>query len=510
MNSILIAIPLLPLLGALIVLFVPREAKSQIKAVALLATLLPLVGAVIMYAGFDTTSGMQYQVKHDWIEVPFAFEQGPLRIGFDLGVDGLSLPFVLLTAIVSVLSVLASWRVAYRTKEYFIWFLLLITGLFGVFTALDLFLFFLFLELTLIPMYFLIGIWGGEKKKEIATKFLLYRGLASVGILVSFIALAYFAGYASLQPGNIGGHLSFDMIQIADVFKKAGDIIPIDYRQWIFIVLFLAILIEEAFFPFHTWMPDTHEQATPAVSMIVGGVLMKVGAYVLFRIGVGALPDMISYFGTAIAVIGVINIVYGALVAMVQKDWRRLLAFSTISHMGIVLLGVASGTNEGLQGAVFMTISSGLLSALLFFLVGAIQERTRTTYIDAMGGISKQMPILSGFLLIGALGSLGLPGMSGFVSEIVSFMGAFQKFPILSALGTSGIILAAVYLLWAIQRTTFGPQGVALEGSHDARPAEYVPMVVLLAFVILIGVYPAVLGDLINPTLTQLVGKIGG
>ncbi|WP_018132952.1 complex I subunit 4 family protein [Effusibacillus pohliae] len=504
MNNLLLAIPLLPLLGALLVLFVPGSAKSQIKSIALFATLLSFVGALLLLSGFDrAAAGIQYSVARDWIHVPFAFATGSARIGLDMGVDGLSLPFVLLTALVSVLAVLASWRVTYRTKEYFVWFLLLVTGLYGVFVSLDLFLFFLFLELTLIPMYFLIGIWGGDHKRKIATKFLIYRGFASVGILVSFLGMAYAAGYSS-------GSMSFNVLQIADVFKQVGDAIPGDYRQWVFLALFFAVLIEEAFFPFHTWLPDSHEQASPAVSMILGGVLMKVGAYVLFRMGVGVLPDMIARFSTMIAVFGAINIVYGGLLAMAQKDWRRLLAFSSISHMGIVLLGVSSLTNAGLQGGVLMTISSGLLSALLFFIVGAIQERTGTFQIDAMGGLSRHLPILSGFLLAGALGSLGLPGMSGFVSEIVSFMGAFQKHPVLSAIGTTGIILAAVYLLWAMQRTTFGPAGQLSEGVRDATALEYVPMILLLAIVIWIGVYPAVLGDLINPTLSQLVARIGG
>ncbi|BCJ87736.1 complex I subunit 4 family protein [Effusibacillus dendaii] len=503
MNGLLVALPLLPLIGAILLLFVPRNANSQIKAVALLATLLPALAAIVIASGFQTTGGMQYLFSKNWIAVPFAYTDGPLRIGLDFGVDGLSLPFVLLTAIVSVLAMLAAWRTSLRTKEYFVWYLLLLTGLYGVFVSLDLFLFFLFLELTLIPMYFLISIWGAEKGRQTAVKFLVYRGLASVGILVSFIALAYFAGYGS-------GSMSFNMSQIAASFGHIASQIPLEIKRWIFAVLLIAILIEEAFFPFHTWMPDTHEQVTPAVSMIVGGVLMKVGAYILFRIGVGIMPDMVAYFGKWMAVIGVINIVYGALVAMVQRDWRRLLAFSTISHMGIMLLGTASLTVAGLQGAVFMTISSGLLSALLFFLVGAIQERTGTTFVDAMGGISKQMPVLSGFLLAGALGSLGLPGMSGFVSELVSFIGSFQKFPVLSVVGTSGIILAAVYMLWAMQKTTFGPTALAAEGIQDAKAAEYIPMVLLLATVVLIGVYPSILGDLINPALTQLVARIGG
>lgn len=498
MSSLLILTIILPLAGAVIMLLLPRDARSLHRAIALFAVLIPLFFAVALYAGFDYSSaGMQFQVAKDWVNVPFAKGTAPIRIGFDLGVDGLSLPFVLLTAVVSVLSILASWRVQHRSKEYFFWFLLLVTGLFGVFISLDLFLFFLFLELTLIPMYFLIGIWGGDKKQRTATKFLIYRGLASVGILIAFLGLAYTAG-------------SMNMVQVSEALRQAGPALNQDIFKWLFVALFLGIMIEEAFFPFHTWLPDTHEQVTPAVSMIVGGVLMKIGAYVLIRIGVGVLPNMIAHFGTAIAVLGVINIVYGALVAMAQKDWRRLLAFSTISHMGIVLLGAASLTQAGINGAVFMTISSGLLSALLFFIVGAIKERTGTLQIEDLGGISKQLPVLSGFLLAGALGSLGLPGMSSFVSEIVSFIGAFEKYPILSAVGTLGIILAAVYLLWAMQRTTFGPPGLALQGVKDATALEYLPIVVLLALVILIGVYPAVLGDIMNPALTQFVPKIGG
>lgn len=504
MNNLLLYITLIPLLGALLILFVPRDAKSQIKAIALLATAVSMVIAVVLYAKFDTgTAAMQFEFSKDWAHIPYAFTAGPIRIGLDLGIDGLSLPFLLLTAVISLLAVLASFGTAYRTKEYYFWLLLLITGLFGVFVALDMFLFFLFLELTLIPMYFLIGIWGGEQKEKVATKFLLYRGLASVGVLVSFLALAY-------QASVVSGNASLNMLRIADVFKQAGAHIPDQFKHWVFIVLLLAFLIEEAFVPFHTWLPDAHEQSKPAVSMILGGVLVKVGAYVMFRIGVGILPDMVGYFGTALAVIGVINIIYGALVAMVQKDWRRLLAFSTISHMGVMLLGLATMTSAGLQGALFMTISSGLLSALLFFIVGAIQKRTHTLQIFELGGISRQLPILSGFLLVGALGSLGLPGMSGFVSEIISFIGAFHTFPVIAAVGTLGIILAAVYLLWAMQKTTFGPPGLALENVNDATAFEYLPILILLAIIILIGVYPAVLGDLINQTLSQFVTRIGG
>jgi NADH-quinone oxidoreductase subunit M len=504
MGNLLTLIVFLPLLGALILGFVPRSNESQPKAIALIATVLPLLFAVILYANYDSgQQGMQFTESYDWIHIAHAFQDKALVIGYSLGVDGLSMPFLLLTAIVTFLGVLATKHV-HRAKEFYIWYLILVTGLYGCFLSLDLFLFFLFLEMTLVPMYFLIGIWGGDRKGQVATKFLIYRGLASVGILVSFVALAY-------KAAMVTGVMSMDVIAITEAFAKApADLITSSFKQGIFLVLFIAILIEEAFFPFHTWLPDTHEQAPSSISMVVGGVLMKIGAYVLFRIGVGVLPDAVQYFATLIAVIGVINIVYAALVAMVQRDWRRLLAFSAISHMGVVLLGVAAMNQAGLQGGIFMTISSGLLSGLLFFLIGAIKERTGTTLIGALGGLSKPMPILAGFLLVAALGSLGLPGMSGFISEILAFMGAFKAFPVLSAVGTLGIILAAVYLLWAMQRTTYGPTTAQLEGLSDARAVEYVPMVVFVALIILIGVYPSILGDLVNHTISSYVTRIGG
>ncbi|WP_227874328.1 complex I subunit 4 family protein [Tumebacillus algifaecis] len=505
MGNLLTIIVFLPLLAALIIGFVPRDSKGQARAIALIATFLPLVFAGILYAGFDfDAKGMQYTESAEWINIANVYHDKALVIGYDLGVDGLSMPFVLLTSIVSFLAVLASGKIQHRAKEYYIWFLLLVTGLYGCFVALDLFLFFLFLELTLIPMYFLIGIWGGERKGPVATKFLVYRGIASAFILVAFIAMAFKAADAT-------GTITLNMLAIADAFSQASpDLITSAFKNGIFLVLLLAILIEEAFFPFHTWLPDTHEQVPSAVSMIVGGVLMKIGAYVLFRIAVGILPDAVQHWATLIAVIGVINIVYAALIAMVQKDWRRLLAFSAISHMGIVLLGVAAMNQAGIQGGVFMTISSGLLSALLFFLIGAIKERTGTALIANLGGLSKPMPILAGFLLAAALGSLGLPGMSGFISEILAFMGSFEVFPVLSAVGALGIILAAVYLLWAMQRTTYGPTPAQLEGVTDARPIEFVPAIVLLALIILIGVYPQILSDLVNPSIQTLVTRIGG
>ncbi|UOF91570.1 NADH-quinone oxidoreductase subunit M [Fodinisporobacter ferrooxydans] len=506
-NSLLI-LTLLPLLGALLILFVPKGSNGAVRGIAFLATLLPLILALILWSQYDTTAtGMQFTSSFDWIHIPHAYadQSGDhtLTVSLLMGVDGLSLPIVILTAVISFLAVIASWKIEYRIKSYFFWYLLLITGLFGVFTSLDAFAFFFFLELTLVPVYFLINIWGGERRQHTATKFVVYRAIASIGILISFIGLAYMAAIGGT------GEISTNFVTIGTVLKTAANV-PLALKYGLFMILFIAVLIEEAFFPFHTWLPDTHASANPALSMVIGGVLMKIGAYVLIRIGVGILPDALAHYATLIAVLGVINILYGALVAMVQKDWKRLVAFSTISHMGIVLLGIAAHNSAGIQGAIFMIVSSGLLSGLLFFVLGAVQDRTQTTQIHELGGLSKSMPILSGVWLAASLGSLGLPGMSGFISEITSFIGGFAIFPVLSAFGTLGLILAAVYLLWAMQRTTFGPSRGIWQGLDDVRAIEYIPIFVFLACIILIGVYPAVLGDVVNQTVQTFVTRIGG
>jgi NADH-quinone oxidoreductase subunit M len=503
MADILAWIALIPLAGALLILFIPRHAIAPIRLVAVLATLLPLLLSVMVYLGFDrSAAGMQYVVHADWIHVPNALGEKTLYIGFDLGVDGVSLALLLLNTIVGFFAVLASLSQEERVKEYFLWFLVLETGLSGVFVSLDLFLLFLFLELTLVPMYFLLGLFGGERRAYVAFKLVLYRGVASAGILLSFVALAYIAAQGSAS-------VTFNVSALAGALAHNAGTVPAAWR-WIFLVLFVAILIEEAFVPFHTWLTDTHEEAPPAVSMVVGGVLVKTGAYLLVRVGVGLLSPEVTRHHLLIALFGVISILYGALLAVVQNDWRRLLAFTTISHMGVFLLGVASLTAEGLTGSVFVVVSSGLLTALMFFLVGAMAARTYTFSMDRLGGLSKSMPVLAGALLAGALGSLGLPGMSGFISEFLSFMGAFQAFPSLAALGALGIVLAAVYLLRAMQKTTFGPTALVLEGLRDIRSAEVLPTAVLLLLVILLGVYPALLGDPLHATLNAFMARIGG
>ena len=502
--NILSILVFLPLVGALIILTIPGEHKNVIRSVAGVTAFVALVLSIVLWNAFDrTVSGMQFQENFTWIDLGF------VQFNYDLGVDGLSMPLLVLTTIVTFLGIVASVTIKDRVKEYFVWMLILFTGMLGVFVALDMFLFFLFFELTLIPMFFIIGIWCGKEREYAAFKFLVYTGLGSAVMIVAFFAMFYMAAVSS-------GHATLNFLALADIYATT-DSISSSFKAGLFIALFIAFAVKLPIFPFHTWLPDAHVQAPTAASMILAGVLLKMGAYGLLRVGFGILPDQAANFATLLAILGVINIIYGALLALVQKDLKKLVAYSSISHMGIVLLGAASFTTQGMQGAIFQLVSHGFIAALLFFMVGAIYERTHTRMIEDLGGLSKTIPVLAGFLLAAAMASVGLPGMSGFISELLAFMGIFGASPdvipaakAIAVVGALGIILTAAYLLWAMQRTTFGPLHQAHAHLPDARPIEYVPMVCLLALVILIGVYPAILGDVINITVIDIVSKIGG
>ncbi len=505
--NILTILVFLPLLGALIVLTVPNEHKNVIRSIAGITSFVTLIISIIVWSHFNRgTSGMQFTENFTWIDLGF------VSFKYELGVDGLSMPLLVLTTIVTFLAVVASVSIKDRVKEYFVWMLILMTGMLGVFVALDMFLFFLFFELTLIPMFFIIGIWGGKEREYAAFKFLIYTGLGSALMLIAFFAMFYQGAMASGQP-------TLNFLALAEIYANPAysGAITNAFRAGLFLTLFIAFAVKLPIFPFHTWLPDAHVQAPTAASMILAGVLLKMGAYGLLRIGFGVLPDQAANFATLIAILGVVNIIYGALLALVQKDLKKLVAYSSISHMGIVLLGAASFTTSGMQGAIFQLVSHGFIAALLFFMVGAIYERTHTRMIDELGGLSKTIPILAGFLLAAAMASVGLPGMSGFVSEFLAFMGIFWASPdvipaakTIAVIGALGIILTAAYLLWAMQRTTFGQLHQSHAHLEDARPIEFVPMVCLMGLIILIGVYPAILGDVINTTVIDIVSKIGG
>lgn len=501
--NILSILVFLPLVGALIILTIPTEHKNVIRSVAGVTSFVALVISLVIWNGFNRgISEMQFAENYTWIDLGF------VQFNYDLGIDGLSMPLLVLTTIVTFLSVIASVTIKERVKEYFAWMLTLLTGMLGVFVALDMFLFFLFFELTLIPMFFIIGIWGGKEREYAAFKFLLYTGLGSAVMIIGFFAMFYQAA--------LNQEATLNFLRLAEIYAT-NPAISDTFKAGLFLTLFVAFAVKLPVFPFHTWLPNAHVQAPTAASMILAGVLLKMGAYGLLRIGFGILPEQAAKYAFLIAILGVVNIIYGALLALVQKDLKKLVAYSSISHMGIVLLGAASFTTAGMQGAVFQLVSHGFIAALLFFMVGAIYERTHTRMIEDLGGLSKTIPVLAGFLLAAAMASVGLPGMSGFVSELLAFMGIFGASPdvipaakVIGVVAALGIILTAAYLLWAMQRTTFGPLHQSHAHLQDARPIEYIPMICLLGLTILIGVYPAILSDVINTTVIDLVSRIGG
>lgn len=491
-----------PLVGMLVLLFVPKGQHSVAKTIGILATLLPLIFAIIAYFNFDLNNpNVQFSEYREWINfsnmslMTFGVQ---LVIPYELGLTGFGMILVLLTAIVSTLAAIASAiQVKDGLKGYFLLFLLLEIGMLGVFASQNLFLFFLFFELTLIPMFFLIGKWGYADREKAAYSFLIYNGLGSAVLLIAIVAIFINVGTLNIQD-------------ISYVMQMVQDPAASSFKWGVLIAFIIAFGVKLPIFPLHSWMLRVHVQAPPAIVMLHSGILLKIGAYGLIQFGLGFFPEQVSDIAMLLAILGVINLLYGALLAFVQKDLKMVLAYSSISHMGIVLIGLASLNEVGIQGAIFQVVSHGLISALLFFLIGVYYERTNTSMITRLGGLAKSMPLASGFLLAGAMASLGLPGMSGFISEFLAFMGLFKELPIVATVGALGIILTAVYLLRAVLNVTFGPTSDEWTELKDIRPVEMIPVVVLLAFIILIGVYPSVLAEPLQMTLQIIVSGIGG
>ena len=515
-----------PLLGVLILLFVPKDKGQWIKIIGIAATFIPLILAAWLYAGFNHQLGMmQFEENYKWISIDLnkeqlaQFKQFTLSFNYNVAVDGLSLPLVFLTGLISTMAAFASVYIKKRWKTYFILFLLLEVGMFGVFMARDVFLFFLFFEIALVPTFFLIGIWGYQNREKAANKFLIYNGIGSALMLIAFLILVTTAGFVYIQTGDVSTiHFSGSLQDIThNLFNNPDSFVnrassaespnPFFLNQatrWtIFSLLFVAFAIKLPIFPFHTWMLKVHTEAPPSLVMIHSGILLKMGAYGLIRFGVLLFPGEAKEWAYVIGLLGLINIIYGSILAFVQKDFKLVLAYSSISHMGIVLLGIAAFNVIGLQGAVFQMVSHGLISALMFLIVGSIYERTQTTQMDQLGGLAKSMPFMSGILLIGGMASLGLPGLSGFISEFLAFIGLFDTMPILTIISTAGIILTAVYVLRGVLKITFGPISDAYAGIRDVRLIEAIPMITLVAFILLIGVFPGVLSEPLHATVVS-------
>ncbi|MBN6187050.1 NADH-quinone oxidoreductase subunit M [Aneurinibacillus sp. BA2021] len=504
-NYFLTILTFSPLLGVLLLAFVPRSLPGTVKALGILATLVPLVLAVMLYVNFNSTAeGLQLVQQWSWIHIPVAEQSIPIK--FEVGVDGLSMPLLLLTTVIATMASIAGLTINKRWKEFYILFLIVEMGMLGVFASANLFQFFIFFEFTIIPMFFLMGIWGYEDREKASIKFLLYNGVGSAIMLIVFVALFILLGTLNIEEIR---QLLTDPMSPRNVPNMPG-FIPDTLRFGLFFALLLAFAIKIPIVPFHTWMLKAYQEAHPAVIMISSGVLIKIGGYALIRMNAGFFPEWMNALSTLIAVLGVINILYGAVLAFAQDELKQMLAYSSVSHMGIVLLGLAAMNAEGFQGAIFQMVSHGLIAALMFYMVALIHERTGTSNIRELGGLAKSMPVISGIFLTAMMASAGLPGMSGFISEFLSFVGLFGAKPIIAAVGALGIILTAVYLLRATLGTTFGPIQQKYESLSDAQAIEIVPMVVLLSLVILIGVYPAVLSEPLQTTLQNIVPRIGG
>ena len=432
----------LPVIGMVIVLFVPRDAA--VRWISLITPLTTFVVSLGLYAGFDAgLAGVQLvNVSGSWLP------------GFDVkyfvGVDGLNLLLILLTTLLGPVVVLCSWTyITKYVKGYYALLLLLQTGIVGVFASFDLLLFYIFFELTLIPMYFIIGIWGGENRVYAAVKFVLFTLVGSLLMLVGILYLGYMAGYV------VNGG-----IFTTDWFKLLEYGIPLDEQMWLFTVFALAFAIKVPLFPLHTWLPDAHVQAPTGGSVILAGVLLKMGTYGLVRFCLPFFPNAATESAMFIAILAVIGIVYGALVAAGQKDAKKLIAYSSVSHLGFVVLGIFAFTQEAMQGAMIQMINHGLSTGALFLLVGMLYERRHTRMMEDYGGIAKSVPVLSFFMVLSVLASVGLPGLNGFVGEFMILVGSFASDvvgrPILIAVATSGVIFAAYYLLWFLYRVFFG------------------------------------------------------
>jgi len=488
----------LPVIGAVAVLLIPRAQTNVIKWVSAVFTGVQLILAVQLLFGFDrSTASMQFVEKVEWI--------GSYNIWYFIGVDGLSISMVLLTALLSFICIFASWGIDRAVKGYFALFLMLDAGMMGVFAALDFFLFYVFWEVMLLPMYFLIGIWGGPRREYAAIKFFLYTLFGSILMLLVLLVL-----YFNVKDPITGGH-TFNMLHMMDQMNHTGMMNRVDIRLWLYAGLFVGFAIKVPIFPFHTWLPDAHVEAPTAISVILAGVLLKMGTYGMLRISFPILPDAVKFepFAYGLATLAVINIVYGALCAMAQKDLKKLVAYSSIGHMGVVLLGMSGLTPLGMNGAVLQMFNHGTVTAMLFLLVGVIYDRAHHRDVEGFGGLSNKMPIYTGVVTVAFFANLGLPGLSSFISEAFSFLGAFSStnfdLKVYTIISTLGIVLTAGYMLWTLQRMFLGKLNPKYERLPEINGRELFTLVPLGIIVIVLGVYPKPLLSLLEISCNNLV-----
>jgi NADH-quinone oxidoreductase subunit M len=495
-NHLLTYLLFLPLFGSLLIIFIKKGNENFIRWFGFCISIAAFIISLMVYFQFDRLeSGFQFIDKATWIK--------SLNVSYFVGVDGISLLLVLLTTFLTPLTLLSSWKsINKKAKEFTFVMLILEVGMIGVFISLDMFLFYVFWEAMLIPMYFIIGLWGGKRRIYAAVKFFIFTMFGSLIMLVAIIWLG-------VNAINLTGSFTTNLLDL----YKVGPSIPQTIQMYLFFAFFLSFAIKVPIFPLHTWLPDAHVEAPTAGSVILAGVLLKMGTYGLLRFCLPLFPQSAIKFAPFISVLAVIGIIYGALVSMVQKDMKKLVAYSSVSHLGFVVLGIFALTIESVQGSVIQMVNHGLSTGTLFLLVGMIYDRTHTREISDYGGIAKIVPIYSTALMIACLSSIGLPGLNSFIGEFLILVGSFKSSTLhswwFSAFAATGVILAAVYLLWMYQRVVFGEvQHSNLNSLTDLSLREKIVLIPIFIFIVWIGVYPSTFLNLTNTSSSSIINQV--
>jgi NADH-quinone oxidoreductase subunit M len=505
-----------PLLAAFFGLLLPTKSEASFRYLTLSTNIFQVLVLITMLVSYENSGSFQFMEQQSWITLDLG-TWGILKATYFVGVDGLSFPLVILSVFIMFIATISSWSINQNVKGYFILILILNSAIIGSFTALDFLLFYLFFEFMLLPMFFLIAIWGGPRREYASIKFFLYTLLGSILILIVMIGL-----YISVHDPTTSGKLvhTFNLLHMTDptnfishsIFdpNNPWDIGWYNGRLWAFLLLFIGFAIKLPMVPLHTWLPDAHVEASTPISVILAALLLKIGGYGLARIAFPIFPEAALYFGWFVGLMGVISILYGGLNAMASKDLKRLIAYSSISHMGFVLLGFASLTPEGVAGSVYQMFSHGIISAMLFLLAGVLYDRTQDRMISSYSGLSTKMKSYTTMVLIAFFASMGLPGFSGFIAEIMIFLGAFRSASAngvlpegLAIVATIGLILGAAYYLWTLQRMFFGPYNVKPSISEtqifDLTRREYILLVPLAAATLVFGIFPQPLISIVDP-----------